>query len=169
MRNKNNKYILTALMLVCSVIISNAQPAARMGDMTSHGGLITIGSPTVLICGKPAARLGDYVSCPMVTPGTPPIPHVGGPIISGSATVLINGMPAARMGDMVSCHGGVSSIIIGCSTVLIGGGKGSEGEISSGESILSANWRMPIVADWTNLTSHLVGEYFGGELIKMTR
>lgn len=31
--------------------------------------------------GQPAARLTDMTACPMVTPGTPPIPHVGGPII----------------------------------------------------------------------------------------
>ena len=28
-----------------------------------------------------AARLTDMHTCPMVTPGLPPIPHVGGPII----------------------------------------------------------------------------------------
>ena len=27
----------------------------------------------------PAARIGDMHVCPMVTPGVPPIPHVGGP------------------------------------------------------------------------------------------
>jgi uncharacterized Zn-binding protein involved in type VI secretion len=27
------------------------QPAARMGDMTVHGGVITVGSPTVIIGG----------------------------------------------------------------------------------------------------------------------
>jgi len=31
------------------------QPAARMGDPTSHGGVITVGCPTVLIGGQPAA------------------------------------------------------------------------------------------------------------------
>src|SRR5690242_15832021 len=43
----------------------------------------------------PAARLGDLHTCPMVTPGTPPIPHVGGPI-SGPCqpNVLIGGQPA---------------------------------------------------------------------------
>ncbi|QKX16433.1 PAAR domain-containing protein [Microbulbifer sp. YPW1] len=95
---------------------------------------------------KPAARLTDMHTCPMVT-GT--VPHVGGPIlgpgaptvlignmpaanmgtscvcvgppdsiVSGSATVLINNKPAARMGDSTA-HGGV--IILGCPTVLIGG------------------------------------------------
>jgi len=28
----------------------------------------------------PAARIGDMHTCPMVTPGTPPVPHVGGPL-----------------------------------------------------------------------------------------
>ena len=96
----------------------------------------------------PAARIGDVHVCPMATPGTPPIPHVGGPITIGCPTVLIGGAPAARIGDMAICvgppdaiakgsatvminympaarmgdmttHGG--SIVIGCPTVLIGG------------------------------------------------
>ena len=38
----------------------------------------------------PAARLTDMHACPMVTPGLPPIPHVGGPIIGpGVPNVLI--------------------------------------------------------------------------------
>ncbi len=97
-------------------------PAARMGDMTAHGGSIVVGFPTVLIGGQPAARLGDMHACPMVTPGTPPIPHVGGPITMGSATVLIGGQPAARVGDMATCTGPPDSIVPpGCPTVLIGG------------------------------------------------
>ncbi len=66
----------------------------------------------------PAARLGDMHVCPMVTPGVPPVPHVGGPITIGCPTVLIVGQPAARMGDMTA-HGG--NIVIGAPTVLIGG------------------------------------------------
>jgi len=97
------------------------QPAARMGDPTSHGGSIVVGFPTVLIGGMPAARLGDMHACPMATPGTPPVPHVGGPITQGSATVLIGGMPAARMGDMATCTGPPDTIVMGCPTVLIGG------------------------------------------------
>jgi len=96
------------------------KPAARIGDMTAHGGSIVLGCPTVLIGGMPAARLTDMHVCPMVTPGTPPIPHVGGPIILGSAGVLIGGMPAARMGDMATCVGPPDMIALGCMTVLIG-------------------------------------------------
>lgn len=97
------------------------QPAARMGDMTVHGGSIVLGFPTVLIGGQPAARVGDMHVCPMATPGTPPIPHVGGPILPpGGVTVLIGNMPAARMGDMCVCVGPPDSIAAGCPTVMIG-------------------------------------------------
>lgn len=72
--------------------------------------------------GQPAARVGDMHTCPMQTPGTPPIPHVGGPILPpGCPTVLIGGQPAARLGDMATCIGPPDSIAIGSSTVLIGG------------------------------------------------
>lgn len=97
-----------------------SRPAARMGDPTAHGGVITLGCPTVLIGGQPAARVGDMHTCPMVT-GI--VPHVGGPILPpGSLTVLIGGMPAARVGDMATCVGPPDTIIPpGCPTVLIGG------------------------------------------------
>lgn len=120
------------------------KPAARIGDMTAHGGSIVMGFPTVLIGGMPAARLGDMHVCPMVTPGVPPVPHVGGPITLGSAGVLIGGMPAARMGDMAVCVGPPSTIILGCMTVLIGetggdgGGGGGGGGIGMGGGSASA-------------------------------
>ncbi|MBW2647434.1 MAG: PAAR domain-containing protein [Deltaproteobacteria bacterium] len=70
----------------------------------------------------PAARVGDMHMCPMVTPGTPPVPHVGGPILPpGCPTVLIGGVPAARVGDMATCVGPPDSIVKGSMTVLIGG------------------------------------------------
>ena len=72
--------------------------------------------------GKPAARIGDMHVCPMVTPGLPPIPHVGGAITGpGCATVLIGGQPAAVMGDMCVCVGPPDSIVLGSTGVMIGG------------------------------------------------
>ena len=60
--------------------------------------------------------------CPMVTPGTPPVPHVGGPVIGPRVpTVLIGGMPAATVGDMCTCVGPPDSIALGSMSVLIGG------------------------------------------------
>ncbi|WP_025560020.1 PAAR domain-containing protein [Sphingomonas sp. UNC305MFCol5.2] len=70
----------------------------------------------------PAARLTDMHVCPMVTPGLPPIPHVGGPISGpGAPTVLIGSLPAARVGDMAVCVGPPDSIVKGSATVLIAG------------------------------------------------
>lgn len=72
--------------------------------------------------GKPAARITDMHMCPMVTPGMPPVPHVGGPITGpGVPTVLIGGIPAAVMGDMCTCVGPPDTIILGSTGVLIGG------------------------------------------------
>jgi uncharacterized Zn-binding protein involved in type VI secretion len=69
----------------------------------------------------PAARVGDMHTCPMVTPGVPPVPHVGGPILPpGCPTVLIGGQPAARVTDMCTCVGPPDAIAMGSETVLIG-------------------------------------------------
>lgn len=55
----------------------------------------------------PAARLTDMHTCPMVTPGTPPIPHVGGPVIPAtSPNVMIGFLMAARVSDKTICTGG---------------------------------------------------------------
>lgn len=70
---------------------------------------------------SPAARIGDMHVCPMLTPGVPPIPHVGGPVTGpGCPTVLIGGMPAAVVGDMAVCTGPPDIIVKGSATVLIG-------------------------------------------------
>lgn len=70
----------------------------------------------------PAARITDFHTCPMVTPGVPPIPHVGGPIMPpGVPTVLIGGLPAAVVGAPCMCVGPPDSIISGSATVMING------------------------------------------------
>lgn len=69
---------------------------------------------------KPAARLSDMHTCPMQTPGTPPIPHVGGPVVGpGAPTVLIGNLPAAVVGDTCICVGPPDVIVQGSTTVLI--------------------------------------------------
>ncbi|MEA2544194.1 MAG: hypothetical protein QOH35_5560 [Acidobacteriaceae bacterium] len=95
-------------------------PACRISDATEHGGVIVVGFPTVLIGGLPAARIGDNHVCPMVTPGVPPIPHVGGPFIMGSPTVLVGAMPQSRVTDQLVCVGPPDMAIVGEPTVLVG-------------------------------------------------
>jgi uncharacterized Zn-binding protein involved in type VI secretion len=68
----------------------------------------------------PAARLTDMHVCPMVTPGLPPIPHVGGPIVGpGVPTVLIAKLPASVVGDNAVCVGPPDVIVMGSATVMI--------------------------------------------------
>jgi uncharacterized Zn-binding protein involved in type VI secretion len=96
------------------------QPAARVGDQTSHGTPLGPGpgSPTVLIGGMPAWRAGlDMHTCPLFDG---PKPHVGGVVVVGSATVLIGGLPAARQGDQVVEASAPNVIAMGAPTVLIG-------------------------------------------------
>ena len=89
--------------------------AARVGDLTTHGGVVTgPGVSTVLIGGMPAAVLGDMHTCPI-----PPPPHIpSSPFVVGSATVLIGGRPALRTTDVCGCG---AMVAVGCPTVMIGG------------------------------------------------
>ncbi len=93
-------------------------PAARLTDTTVTGDVITgPGVPTVLICGLPAAVMGDMVS------GTVCV----GTITLGSPTVLIGGRMAARVTSVVNGNNPISGVPVattvlgpGAVTVLIG-------------------------------------------------
>ncbi len=145
--------------------------AARIGDMTAHGGSIVVGMPTVLIGGMPASRLGDMHVCPMITPGVPPIPHVGGPITLGSTGVLIGGTPAARMGDMAVCVGPPDSIVLGCPTVMIGeisagggggggGGGGAGGSGSATKGAITSAALAQLEPQTTEIDNHFLNVQF---------
>jgi uncharacterized Zn-binding protein involved in type VI secretion len=96
------------------------QPAARLGDPTSHGTPLGPGPGciTVLIGGQPAWRVGDVHLCPL---SDGPKPHVGGSVAIGSMTVIIGGQPAARQGDQIIEVAPPNTIIVGLPTVTIGG------------------------------------------------
>lgn len=90
--------------------------AARVGDVTNHGGTIVgPGAPTVLIGGQPAAVATDNHVC-VIPPNTG---HITASIFPmGSATVLIGGKPALRTTDTCICG---AMAAVGCPTVMIGG------------------------------------------------
>lgn len=102
-------------------------PAARITDTTAHGGKVTVGFPQVLIGNLPASRIGDMHMCPMVTPGTPPVPHVGGPFITGAWTVWVGGVPQSKVGDTLICVGPPDTLAVGELTVLVGSAGGGAG------------------------------------------
>lgn len=83
--------------------------------------VLLLGCATIIIAANPAARVDDMHTCPIVTPGIPPIPHVGGPILTGSANVIICGLQAATVGSAALCTGPLDLIIQGSPTVFING------------------------------------------------
>ena len=88
--------------------------AARVGDVSNHGGTIVgPGVATVLIGGMPAAVAGDTHVCSL-----PPSSHqpTASPFPAGSATVLIGGMPALRVTDTCGCG---AMAAVGEPTVII--------------------------------------------------
>ncbi|AKX44184.1 hypothetical protein AKN87_03010 [Thiopseudomonas alkaliphila] len=72
-----------------------SQPIIVLGDKTSHGGAVISASSTVTVNGKPAACVGDNVSCPRCKGVYP--------IISGDPTTLSQGKPIARANDKTAC------------------------------------------------------------------
>lgn len=89
--------------------------AARVGDLTVHGGTVAgPGAPNVLIGGQPAAVAGDMHTCPLGSNAHPP----ASPFPMGSSSVLIGGRPALRTGDACGCG---ASAAVGLPSVQIGG------------------------------------------------
>jgi len=91
-------------------------PAARLGDPTTHPGVI--GGPsarTVIIGGVPASVVGDLHICAFPPPSGP---HPPTPFAAGSATVRFAGMSALRVNDVASCG---ATIVSGAPTVNVGG------------------------------------------------
>jgi uncharacterized Zn-binding protein involved in type VI secretion len=101
----------------------------------------------------PAARIGDMHVCPIVVPGTPPIPHVGGPVLAGSPNVVIGSMPAARVGDQTICTGmGIPDPIAkGSATVMINGMPAARiGDLTSHGGSVVAGFPTVIIGDSSN-------------------
>ena len=66
------------------------------GDSTTHGGVVVQASSDMVIEGKPAALVGDLVSCPI--PG-----HGTNPIIEGSQYMSFKGRDVAVDGCKTAC------------------------------------------------------------------
>ncbi|MBB5958262.1 putative Zn-binding protein involved in type VI secretion [Saccharothrix tamanrassetensis] len=101
-------------------------PAARVGDKTSHGGVLAPpASPSlalkvssVFIEGAPAAVIGSVHTCPKL-PDHPALGPSNLVVPKGPPpTVFIGGAPAATVGDRSVCQ---ANIITGARTVFVEG------------------------------------------------
>ena len=76
--------------------MSKYRGVIRLGDDTDHGGKVITGSTTIKVCGKPIARDGDLVSCPIHKHGV-------NPIVEGEATMKDQGKKIALDGHHAAC------------------------------------------------------------------
>lgn len=87
-----------------------ANPVARLGDKSDHGGVIISSASKTTCEGKLVARVGDLHSCPI--PG-----HGVTPIVTGSPQYTTEGQKTAR-----------TSSLTGCGAHIIGGATKTECE-----------------------------------------
>lgn len=94
------------------------QPLIVLGDKTDHGGTVLSGDPAATINGKPIARLGDMVDCPLckgtfpILPGTPQAHYKGRPVVlhgyrTGCGATLIASQASVRSDE----EGAVASLM----------------------------------------------------------
>lgn len=95
----------------------------RLGDPTSHGGTVVSASSTVIINGKPVARVGDSVTCPI--PG-----HGVVTIVEGDGAWLDDGRPIALEGHKTSCGASLISTLPTLHRASLGRGSGRVGGAS---------------------------------------
>lgn len=86
------------------------RPVARLGDLTSYGGIIITSAVRTHADGRLVARLTDLQICPLLL-------FLVTPIITGSVRTITEGLPTARIGDM--CADG-SMIVTGAPRTLAG-------------------------------------------------
>lgn len=91
------------------------KPVIRLGDRTTHGGVVVSASPNTSAHGKEVARMGDSVVCPI--PG-----HGSCVIVEGDPTVTVDGSPIALQGHLTSCG---ASLISSLSRVAVSRGGDS--------------------------------------------
>tara|TARA_B110000495_G_scaffold54954_1_gene46196 strand:+ start:198 stop:530 length:333 start_codon:yes stop_codon:yes gene_type:complete len=105
---------------------SSGRPASRLGDADMPHSLPctipmfrSMGSPNVLINGRPASIQFDFNNLHIINCSCPPCccPHIGA-IAVGSPTVRINGRGAGRLGDALD--NGCTFVAMGSPNVLVG-------------------------------------------------
>jgi uncharacterized Zn-binding protein involved in type VI secretion len=85
----------------------------RLGDRTSHGGVVIEGSPSDICMGKPIAFVGHKVQCPRckgvypIVEGAPVTTFYGkGVALAGMRTACGALLIASQFTDIVECGGG---------------------------------------------------------------
>jgi uncharacterized Zn-binding protein involved in type VI secretion len=78
----------------------------RLGDPTSHGGVVTSATGRMNVLSKDVARVGDTCTCPING-------HSGCTIVEGDEGHTIDGIPIAYEGHKTSCGATLISTVGG--------------------------------------------------------
>jgi uncharacterized Zn-binding protein involved in type VI secretion len=78
-----------------------------VGDLTTHGGKVKTGADNNTVHGRPIARLGDLVDCPV---------HGQNKIVEGAPGYDIGGRPVALEGHRTAC----GAVLIGSVDKTVG-------------------------------------------------
>lgn len=134
-----------------------------VGDTTSHGGVVVSGSPTTLIEGRPIARIGDMVSCPLCKPHLFPIVECSPFITDLYLGVALHGHKTACGATLISAAAGIpgeaapatpNPLSSFFSKLLGGKGEGGGGTPTMGELVnksptLQKDLRELFADDWS--------------------
>lgn len=85
-----------------------ARDIVRLGDKTTHGGVVITASPIHTLRGIGIARVGDMVACPV--PG-----HGTNPIVEGCPVFTIGGRSVALHGHKTACGCSLIASLTGAS------------------------------------------------------
>ena len=72
------------------------KPVARLGDTSTHGGIIMSSASKATVEGKLIARVTDILACPLDD-------HGPNPILTGSPKFTCEGQLVARTGSVTAC------------------------------------------------------------------
>lgn len=96
----------------------NMLKVIRLGDRTSHGGVVTSATSRFTVGGKNVARLGDTCTCPKKG-------HNNCVIVEGDPNWTIDGVPVALEGHKLSCGAVLISSMPNAGRVHDGGAAGA--------------------------------------------
>ncbi|MDW5419243.1 PAAR domain-containing protein [Iodobacter sp. CM08] len=135
----------------------------RLGDQTSHGGVVISAASTSNMFGKPVALLGDKVSCPI--PG-----HGVCPIIEGDPSWNVGGKSVALEGHKTSCGAVLISSMPEVGRSYEGSGAASSGASNSAKKTMAAAAAIVAAADYDQhfaLTDDLTGKPLANRMYRI--
>ena len=103
----------------------------RLGDPTTHGGVVVSATDHLQMFGKPVVRLGDKVACPISGHGVCSI-------VEGDPLWSIDGIPVALEGHKTSCGASLISSLPNVGRAYEGMRIASGGSAASGTAALAS-------------------------------